>query len=216
MRSSSPRRSPLFHVGDSETNRVEAFSDGVFAIVVTLLVLEITVPHVAKGDDAALWAALAERLPLIGAWVISFAFVLTFWVAHHYLFNGLAKVNRGVLWLNGLSLLFICFLLFPTALSGEYPLSPPATWLLSTVMFLSAASFSVLRWYVSYYARLTIETDPAALRASMRKSLIAPPLYLLAMVLSFFWPPGAVAIQAFVLLLFVLPFGHHTAAEAHI
>ena len=93
----------LFHSGQADTDQIEAFSDGVLVIVITLLVLEITPPTV-PGGDAELWRAVAHLLPMIAAWVVSFLFVLVFWVSHHHLFASRAKVDRGVLWLNGLIL----------------------------------------------------------------------------------------------------------------
>ena len=89
----------LFRSGQAETDRIEAFSDGVLAIVITLLVLEITPPTVPDGDTE-LWRAVARLLPMIAAWVVSFLFVHVFGVSHHYLFASLAKVDRGVLWLS--------------------------------------------------------------------------------------------------------------------
>jgi len=71
----------LFRSGEADTDRIEAFSDGVLAIVITLLVLEITPPSV-QGGDAELWRALARMLPVIAAWVVSFLFVLVFWVSY--------------------------------------------------------------------------------------------------------------------------------------
>jgi uncharacterized membrane protein len=85
----------IFRTGETDTGRVEAFSDGVLAIVITLLVLDIRVPHVVGGDDLVLWHAIAAQLPIIGAWVVSFLFVLVFWVAHHYFFDHLKLVDRG-------------------------------------------------------------------------------------------------------------------------
>ena len=176
----------LFRTGEAETNRVEAFSDGVFAIVLTILVLEVKVPQHVTGGDAALWHALSERLPVIGAWVVSFLFVLVFWVAHHYFFAALSMVDRGLLWLNGLLLLTISFIPFPTALAGEYPGATPAVFMLSLAMFLTAASFSLMRWYASFVGRL-ISTDvpEAELKAAMRKSLVAPALYSVGILMSY-------------------------------
>ena len=110
------RRSSGVRVGLTETNRLEAFSDGVFAIVVTLLVLDLRLP---PPEEKALWGALQYLLPLFGAWVTSFAFVLVIWVNHHYLFNQLRQTDRGLMWLNGLLLFGISFLPFPTALAGH-------------------------------------------------------------------------------------------------
>lgn len=84
---------------------------------------------------------------MIAAWVVSFLLVLVFWGSDHYLFAALAKVDRGVLWLNGLFLLFTSFTPFPTALQARYPGTTPAAFPLGTAMFLTASSFSLLRWY---------------------------------------------------------------------
>jgi uncharacterized membrane protein len=168
-------------------------------------VLDLHVPRV-EGDEAALWQALLAILPVVGVWVVSYAFVLVFWVAHHYFFNSLKKVDRGVLWLNGLFLLTISFTPFPTSLAGQYPAAKPAVFLLSLAMFLTAASFSLLRWYSSFSARLIDpQWSPQALRRAMARSLIAPALYFLGMILSLVWTPFAIFIQVLVPVIFFLP-----------
>jgi uncharacterized membrane protein len=78
--------SAIFRVGETDKSRVEAFSDAVLAIVITLLILDIRVPHNVTGGNGALWEALREQLPMLGAWALSFSFVLVFWVPHHYFF----------------------------------------------------------------------------------------------------------------------------------
>jgi uncharacterized membrane protein len=70
------RPGAVLRTGAADTGRVEAFSDGVLAIVITLLVLEIKVPQALPNDETALWQAIAGQLPMIGAWVVSFLFVL--------------------------------------------------------------------------------------------------------------------------------------------
>ena len=195
----------IFRVGESETNRVEAFSDGVLAIVITLLVLELKVPHMPQHDDAMQWAALAALVPKIAAWVISFLFVLVFWVAHHYLFNGLQKVDRGLLWLNGLFLLFMSFVPFPTALVGEYPASTPPLVLLSGTMLGAAATFSAMRMYVLRGHGLIASGAKAAAEMALRRSLIAPTMYSIGLAVAFFWPWLSIAIQLLVPAIFFLP-----------
>ncbi|HME23129.1 MAG TPA: TMEM175 family protein [Acetobacteraceae bacterium] len=202
----------IFRSGQAEADRVEAFSDGVLAIVITLLVLEITPPS-APGGEAELWRALARLLPVIGAWVVSFLFVLVFWVSHHYLFASLAKVDRGVLWLNGLFLLFISFTPFPMALQARYPGTVPAAFLLSLAMLLTASSFALLRWYASIDAGLLrpgIATRVA--REAMRRSLLAPSLYLIGTLAAFVLPWVSLVIQVIVPLIFILP--HRVDSEA--
>jgi uncharacterized membrane protein len=192
------------------TGRTEAFSDGVMAVALTLLVLEVKVPAAADLSDAELWAALGGLGRSLAAWAISFAFVLVFWVAHHSLFALLARVDRTLFWLNGLFLLAICFVPVPTALAVQRWGSAPAAFLLSLAMFAAAASFSLLRWYACFRAPLVHPgVAKAVLRAAMRRSLAAPALYALAAALSLLWPPAAIAIQAGVPLLYVMPPRRH-------
>lgn len=193
-----------FRSGLAEKNRVEAFSDGVIAIVVTLLVLELKVPRLEAPGEAELWAFLRHVLPEIVAWVVSFAFVLVFWVSHHYFFARLARVDRGLLWLNGVFLLAISFTPFPTGLAGAYPASTPAVFMLSLAMFLTAAAFSAMRAYVLRAPQLARDSaaGPHGPRRAFLRGLAGPVLYAIAIVLSFHWVAGAMAIQVLVPLLF--------------
>ena len=99
-------------------NRLEAFSDGVFAIVITLLVLDIKIPHV---DYSNLYSSLISLLPTIGVYVLSFVLIGMYWVFHHQAFTLIKEVDGVLLWLNIIFLLFISFLPFPTSLMGAYP-----------------------------------------------------------------------------------------------
>lgn len=101
--------------------RVEAFSDGVFAIVITLLILEIRVPEV---DPTHLAEALGMLLPRIAAYVMSFGVIGLYWVGHHRTLHLVSKTDGVLLWLNLLYLLVVSFMPFPTALLGRYPLQP--------------------------------------------------------------------------------------------
>lgn len=202
--SQSPRG--IFRVGETETGRVEAFSDGVLAIVITLLVLEIKPPSRASLSQDELWSAIAAALPAIGAWVVSFVFVFTFWVAHHYFFGQIERADRGLLWLNGLFLLTISFTPYPTALVAAFPLATPSTFLLSLAMWLTACSFALMRWYALYVAKLLPgHIDRALLRHGMRRALISPTLYLIAMVAAFIWPLASLAIQFVVPIVYFFP-----------
>jgi len=104
-----------------ENARIEAFSDGVFAIAITLLILEIKVPPrstIHSIND--LWNGLVQLWPSYFAFVLSFGIILVSWVNHHYLFNVLDKSSRSFLYANGFLLLTITFMPFPTALLAEY------------------------------------------------------------------------------------------------
>lgn len=107
--------------GSKENSRIEAFSDGVFAIAITLLILEIKVPpHDSIHSMQDLWRSLVNLWPSYFAFLLSFGIILVSWVNHHYLFNVLAKSSRTFLYANGFLLLTITFMPFPTALLAEY------------------------------------------------------------------------------------------------
>lgn len=201
----------ILRTGLAESRRVEAFSDGVLAIVITLLVLDIKIPRQVSGGNAALWQAVVQQLPMLGAWALSFCFVLVFWVAHHYLFVQLARVDRGLLWLNGLFLLTISFTPFPTALLGLYPRLSAAATLLSGAMFFTAASFSLLRWYATRHARLFKPDYEAEAAAALRRSYVGPGLYFLAILAAQIAVPISIGIQIVVPLLFFLPVHQSTS-----
>ena len=104
----------MMSTGDEEgTGRLEAFSDGVFAIAITLLILEIGVPHVPA--DGSLWRALRELWPSYLSYAISFVIIGVMWINHHNLFRDIARVDHYLLVLNLLLLMSISFLPFPTA-----------------------------------------------------------------------------------------------------
>jgi uncharacterized membrane protein len=104
-----------------ENARIEAFSDGVFAIAITLLILEIKVPpHDSIHSVNDLWNGLIRLWPSYFAFFLSFGIILVSWVNHHYLFNLLEKSSRTFLYANGFLLLTITFMPFPTALLAEY------------------------------------------------------------------------------------------------
>jgi uncharacterized membrane protein len=210
-------RSIIFRTGSLPSGRVEAFSDGVLTVAITLLVLEVKLPADLKSD-AAMWAALREILPMFVAWVVSFAFILTFWVSHHHFFISLKHVDSGLLWLNGLFLLCISITPFPTGLVGEYPGFTVPLVLLSLAMLATSLSFALMRFYASFVARLLKDhIDPGQARTAMIQSAIAPLLYLTACGLAFVWPPGAIGIQVLVLVIFFLrPASAHAAAKPRV
>ena len=99
------------------TDRLETFSDGVIAIAITLLILEIRVPHAEEGG---LGVALADQWPSYAAYAVSFAVIGIMWVNHHRIFHMLKAVDRPLLFINLLLLMFIAAVPFPTALLAEY------------------------------------------------------------------------------------------------
>lgn len=101
-----------------QKSRLEAFSDGVFAIVITLLILDIRFPDVPYSQ---FWETLTSLLPRILAYGMSFILIGLYWVVHHNSLHGMKKTDRGFLWLNIVLLLLVSFIPFPTSLLGRYP-----------------------------------------------------------------------------------------------
>jgi uncharacterized membrane protein len=124
---SNRRPQPRYERGDVEFDRVLAFSDGVFAIAMTLLVVGIVVPNLQDGESVS---ELADSLnDLIGNFVsffISFAVIGRYWFAHHQFFARLEAMNNALIGANLIYLAFVAFLPFPTALLGEYFENPLA------------------------------------------------------------------------------------------
>jgi uncharacterized membrane protein len=208
-------RRAIFRTGPLGTGRVEAFSDGVLAVVITLLVLDVKLPS-GLATDAALCAALVHITPVLGAWVVSFAFVLVFWVNHHYFFASLKKIDRGLLWLNGVFLLTITLIPFPTGLVGQYPGFTAPLALLSVAMMLASLAFALMRLYATFHSELLRDRiGDRQTRLAMTQSGIAPVLYALAVALAFVWPLGAIIIQVLVLAIFFVrsPAQHTPIAE---
>jgi len=127
-------------------DRVVAFSDGVFAIVVTILVLEIAVPE--GLSEQSLRQVLEELRPTLVAWMVSFLITGMFWVAHRDLFSRVRSVNRDLVWLNLLFLLPVSLIPFAASVLGKYPDEPIALHLYGAVMIVVTVMRTVLYWYV--------------------------------------------------------------------
>ncbi len=107
--------------------RLEMFSDGVFAIALTLLIIDIKIPATAEiNNTAQMWLALVHIVPSILAFVLSFAIILITWVNHHNAFKLAKKSSPAFMYANGLLLLSVVFIPFPTSLIGEYILTDHA------------------------------------------------------------------------------------------
>ncbi|HEV8314731.1 MAG TPA: TMEM175 family protein [Burkholderiaceae bacterium] len=138
-----------FAGGELRLTRLEAFSDGVFAIIVTLLVLELKVPTLADHRSAAeLGHQLQELLPKFLSWLISFIIVCKFWLNHHHVLGLARHANYAMVWLNAIFLMFQSFVPFPTALMGEYPGNPLAVAFFGIVMAFNTMLFMLLHRYV--------------------------------------------------------------------
>jgi len=174
----------------NETVRIEQFSDGIFAIAITLLVLGITVPKAHElGEGGSLGATLLRLWPHYLAFVTSFITILAKWVNHHRIFSFIQRTDHSFLYWNGLLLLFITFMPFPTALLAEYLLHPEATAagaVFSGTYVASAFAFKGLWNHASKNGRLLApNVDEREIRQITMQYRYGPLLYLAAFALSF-------------------------------
>ena len=193
--------SPFFN-----KSRVETFSDGIFAIIVTLLVLELKVPEIRNhGSASELAAALKGMLPKLLSWIISFGIVCVVWVNHHRIFESMGRLTHRIFWLNANLLLWCSLIPFPTALIGDHPENPTAQFVFGAAMALMALSFYLLRRGMLATPEAIREgRDIEAFRRDTRKSLIfGPMLYLTGALLGLIRPELAFAVYAFIPLYFV-------------
>jgi len=178
----------------NETARVEAFSDGVLAIVVTLLVLELHVPR-ELTSERALGAALAHEWPAYLAFLTSFATVGIMWVNHHRLFTLIGRVDHWLLMLNLLLLLMICVVPFPTAIVAEYlgkDGARTATLVLGGVFVVTAIVFNFLWRYAAKDRRLLAPSVPQHIvDAQTRQYRFGPLFYFVSFLLAFVSPCSA-------------------------
>lgn len=171
-----------------ETGRVEAFSDGVFAIAITLLILEIRVPHADEGQ--ALADLLLNQWPSYMAYVLSFLIIAVMWVNHHNLFKYIRRVDNIFLFLNSLLLMFITFLNFSTVLLADYLLDPNGQQVAGLVYagtgFVIAILFNLLWYHASKDNRLLDKNaHPGLIKAINDQYRFGPVLYALAFGLVF-------------------------------
>jgi TMEM175 potassium channel family protein len=168
--------------GAMSGRRLEAFSDGVFAIAITLLVLDLVVPDPGE-EGARLGARLAHQWPSYVAYVVSFLVIGIIWVNHHTVFNRVRLVDRPVLFANLALLLVVSVIPFPTRLIAEYLTAGPdshlAAAIYSATMLAMGVAYSALWLAVTRDARLLHEhVDPSAGRAALRRFGIGSVLYI--------------------------------------
>jgi uncharacterized membrane protein len=194
--------------GLRETNRVEAFSDGVFAIAITLLILEIKVPD-DVAPPATLAQALAHQWPSYLAFVTSFFTILIMWVNHHRLFTHIGRCDDRLLFYNGLLLLGVAVLPFPTALVAEYLGHAGQTTAASVyngTLIAIAICFNLLWRSASRNGRLLYEDhDRDAARHITESYRYGPLWYVVALALEFVSVTASLLLNLSLALYFALP-----------
>jgi uncharacterized membrane protein len=202
---SQPR--PTLKAG-SETTRVEAFSDGVLAIAITLLVLDIKVPVLAPGQTLTI--GLLRQWPQILGYAASFVVIGIYWANHHYMFNLIHRCDHWLLLLNLGFLLCIGSLPFPTALVSAYLQNPgaqrTAVFVYQGAILACAVFFNAIWRYASTGHRLIDpRLDPEFIRMITRRYTFALMIYVVS-VFAALWSVGAaLAIDLLLVLVFFFP-----------
>ncbi|GJG86455.1 DUF1211 domain-containing membrane protein [Gemmatimonadetes bacterium T265] len=202
--------------GTTTTTRLEAFSDGVFAIAITLLVLEIKVPPVGEGGAAGLGGALLARWPSYVAYVVSFLTIGVIWANHHAVMDHVRRADRGLLMVTVFFLMAVSLLPFPTAVLAEHLAGAPgrdrtvATLVFGGAYVWMAVAFNLL-W--GYIRRSGLLHDPAhpgvqTISSSFR---YGPYTYLAATLLALLSVPASVAVLAFLAVYWAFPQSSGTA-----
>jgi len=168
-----------------QTSRVEAFSDGVFAIAITLLILSVGIDRAPHGD---LGTYLVDLWPAYLAYAVSFLTIGIMWVNHHLLFDNFASVDRPMLLLNIGLLMLIAFVPFPTRIAAEFARSEVdrrnAALLYGLTMTMTAILFFAL-WMYGSHRLLRADADPRVVSGITRSYLPGAPLYFTATLLAF-------------------------------
>jgi len=178
-------------------NRLEAFSDGVLAIIITIMVLEMKVPHAVE------FAALKPVLPVFLSYVLSFIYLGIYWNNHHHLLHTVKTVSGGILWANLHLLFWLSLFPFTTGWMGENNFAPPPTALYGFVLLMAAIAYYILQCaIIAKHGR-----DSLLAEAIGRdwKGKLSPVLCLAAIPLSFASPLIANGVFVFVALMWLIP-----------
>jgi uncharacterized membrane protein len=177
--------------------RLEAFSDGVLAIIITIMVLELKVPH---GDDLQ---TLLELWPVFFSYVLSFLYIGIYWNNHHHLLHTVKKVSAGILWANLHLLFWLSLVPFSTGWMGENHFGQWTVFVYAFNLFMAAIAYTILVFRIKAAHGDGSEIDRAI--GSDTKGKISLAGYVAAMVSSFFWPALGMAFTVGVALIWFIP-----------
>lgn len=190
-----------------EKNRLEAFSDGVLAIIITIMVLELKVPH---GESIV---ALFSLLPTFLSYVLSFIYIGIYWNNHHHMLHTARHINGAILWANLHFLFWLSLLPFATGWMGENHFTVMPTMLYGMVLLFAAIAYWILQ-------RVIIASDgsQSLLARAVGKDIkgkLSPLIYVIALPLAFIHPHLAQACYVLVALMWLVPDRRIEKAVAH-
>ncbi|MGA3118861.1 MAG: TMEM175 family protein [Syntrophobacteraceae bacterium] len=200
-------QSTLSGTGRHSTTRIEALSDGVFAIAMTLMIFYIKVPQVpSERVTAELTRRLLDLWPQFLVYVISFVMLGVYWVGHHNQYRHIRRTNRILLWINNALLLSVTLIPFSTSLVGSYPTHQVAVILYATnLVLVGVVLFCHWRYATSRHALVDRNLDPTLIRLANRRILMGPALLALAIAFSFVSTLGSLALCGLVPVFYIMP-----------
>jgi uncharacterized membrane protein len=178
-------------------DRLAAFSDGVIAVIITIMVLELKVP---EGED---WSALAQLAPVFVGYVLSFVYVAIYWNNHHHLLHTVARVDGLILWANSHLLFWLSLVPASTWWMGQHFLAPLPTAVYGFTLLMPAIAYSLLQLAIK--RKQGAHSVLARALGSDLKGKLSIVLYLTAMTVSFVTPWVSVAIYALVAVMWLVP-----------
>jgi uncharacterized membrane protein len=177
--------------------RLEAFSDGVLAIIITIMVLELKVPH---GEG---FSALTPLIPVFFSYLLSFLYVGIYWNNHHHLMHTAKNVTGGILWANLHLLFWLSLIPFTTGWMGENHFAPMPTFFYGIVLLMCAIAYWVLQNLM-----MREQGEDSILRKAVGKDWkgkLSPLIYLTAMAISFWHPFASLTLYVFSALIWIAP-----------
>lgn len=179
------------------TGRLEAFSDGVFAIIITIMVLDLKVPHSTS------FAALRSVVPVFLSYVMSFLYVGVYWNNHHHLLHAAERVNGKILWANLNLLFWLSLAPFTTAWLGENHLAPGPVAMYGIMLLLAGIAYFILT--KALIAQHGNGSNIAKFIGRDRKGFASVLIYAVSIPVAFLWPAVSCAAYILVLIMWLLP-----------
>jgi uncharacterized membrane protein len=186
-------------------DRLKAIADGVFAVAMTLLVLELVVPQIKEPSNVELTQALLSMWPKFLAYLLSFLVVGIFWLVHHAIFDAIKYYDSTLAWINILFLLFVALIPFTTSLLGEYFLQKTATIIYGLhLLFMFLGGFSLWTYCTWKHILVVPDLDPRLVKGAKRMGYLYFSILSTAIIIAFFIPLISVIIYGlFVLTILV-------------
>lgn len=185
-------------------SRITSLSDGVFSIVITLLVFDIKLPSDTTADN------LSEKLltlyPIFLSYIATFLIIGIYWVGHHAVFRHLRRYDRTFLWINLVFLLLVAFMPFPTVLLGRYGATQIGIVAYgSTLVVIGVVLAAMWRYATCDYRLIDHELSPRIIELAFKRILFAPGMALISIAVSFFSKSGSLAIFFLSAVYYFLP-----------